>query len=498
MKREQWGSRAGFILAAVGSAVGLGNIWRFPYMTYENGGGAFLIAYFFAMLTAGIPFMIMEFSLGSKLKGAAPKVFSKLNIKLEWLGWFQVAILCVIGVYYIAVLGWTISYFKFAFAQEWGQATKDFFFGDYLQLAGGPSELGSVQWHIALPVALAWVVSFTAVFRGVKSGIEKASKIMMPILFCMVLALIGRILFLDGALNGINFMFKPDFSRLLDFNVWAAAYGQIFYTLSIGFSIMLAYSSYLPKESDINNNAFMTVFLNCGFSLLAGIMIFGALGYMANMQGKEVTDVAGAGVGLAFVTIPAVINLLPAPYILGPLFFMTLMIAGMSSHISIIEAIVASLIDKFNWTRKFTATLVCITGFMVSLLFTTNGGLFLLDVVDNFVNHFGILPSCFAEVVIVGWLFKGTIVKDIVSYTNNRSEFKVNNWFKTCIRYVTPVVLGYIIISDVTNTLTNGYDSYSRSDLLSHGWGVIGAMLVISILINIFTKPAAYVHSEEA
>ncbi|MGS0730814.1 sodium-dependent transporter, partial [Shewanella sp. 0m-11] len=170
--------------------------------------------------------------------------------------------------------------------------------------------------------------------------------------------------FLPGAMEGLNYLFKPDFSMILDANVWSAAYGQIFFSLSVGFAIMLAYSSYLPKKSDINNNAFMTVLINCGFSTLSGIMIFAVLGYMAQEQAKPITDVVSSGVGLAFVTIPAAINILPIPYILGPLFFLALVVAGISSHISIIEAVVSAVIDKLAISRKKAALLVCGTGFV--------------------------------------------------------------------------------------------------------------------------------------
>lgn len=186
---------------------------------------------------------------------------------------------------------------------------------------------------------------------------------MMPILFIMVLILIARMIFLPGALDGVNYMFQPDFSKIWDVKVWAAAYGQIFFTLSIGFAIMLAYSSYLPEKSDITNNAFMTVLINCGFSVLAGIMIFSVLGYMAQEQGKPLTEVVSAGVGLAFVTLPAAINLLPIPYILGPLFFLALVVAGLSSHISIMEAVTSALIDKLGWSRKKAANIVIGIGF---------------------------------------------------------------------------------------------------------------------------------------
>ncbi|CAH0533275.1 hypothetical protein VST7929_01139 [Vibrio stylophorae] len=488
MKREQWGSRVGFVLAAVGSAIGLGNIWRFPYMAYENGGGAFFLPYLIAMITAGIPFIIMEFALGKKLKGSAPRVFSSIHPKLEWLGWFQVCIAAVIAVYYVAIIGWAFSYFSFSFTQSWGDATKDFFFGEYLKLGGSPLELGQIQWHIVGAVALAWLVSFFAIFGGVKAGIERASKIMMPVLFVMVVVLIARVIFLDGAMTGLNYMFKPDFSRLSDWNIWSAAYGQIFFTLSIGFAIMLAYSSYLPEKSDVTNNAIMTVLINCGFSIMAGIMIFAVLGYMAQEQQVAVTEVVSSGVGLAFITIPKAINFLPIPYILGPLFFLALAIAGLSSHISILEAVNSAIIDKTGWSRKVTSAIVCGTGLVVSLAFTTNGGLFLLDVVDYFVNNIGILTSCLIELIIIGWFFN---LKGLRDYINKTSEFKVGALFVNCIRYITSGALLVVVIMQYYTALTTNYEGYPTKALFFAGWCVVGAMIVVAVAINLFTKPAA-------
>ncbi|MGO2508225.1 MAG: sodium-dependent transporter [Vibrio hibernica] len=483
MKREQWGSRTGFVLAAVGSAIGLGNIWRFPYMAYENGGGAFFIPYLFAMLTAGIPFMILEFTMGHKFRGAAPKTLSKINSKFEWLGWFQVMIAAVIGVYYIAIIGWSISYVGLAVNQGWGTDPNAYFFGEYLQLGSdnSPSKLGSIQWHIAIPMIVAWGITFSAIFSGIKGGIERAGKIMMPVLFIMVIALIGRMIFLPGALDGLNYLFEPDFSKLTDPTVWAAAYGQIFFTLSVGFAIMLAYSSYLPEKSDISNNALMTVLINCGFSIVAGILIFSVLGYMAQEQGKALTDVVSAGVGLAFVTIPAAINLLPAPYILGPLFFLALVVAGLSSHISIIEAVTSAFIDKLKWSRKKAASIVCGVGLLVSLSFATNGGLLLLDLVDFFINNIALLASCLIELLLVGWLFK---LADIREYANKISEVTIGVWFDLCIRFLSPIMIAIILANKIITTVTDGYGGYEISDLLTLGWGLIGAMLVIAIIIN--------------
>ncbi|NLS11497.1 sodium-dependent transporter [Vibrio sp. SM6] len=492
MKREQWGSRAGFILAAVGSAIGLGNIWRFPYMAYENGGGAFFIPYIFAMLTAGIPFMILEFSLGKKYRGSAPVTLAKIHKKFEWLGWFQVGVAAIIAVYYVAVIGWSISYLGMSFTQSWGTDTNAFFFSEYLKLGdNSPTNLGNIQWNIAFTVLIAWAITYAAVAGGVKAGIERASKIMMPILFIMVLILIGRMVFLPGALDGVNYMFKPDFSKIMDVKVWAAAYGQIFFTLSIGFAIMLAYSSYLPEKSDVTNNAFMTVLINCGFSMMAGIMIFSVLGYMAQEQGVAITEVVSAGVGLAFVTLPAAINLMPAPYILGPLFFFALTVAGLSSLISIIEAVTSAVIDKFQWSRRKAANLVVGVSAVVSLAFTTNGGLLLLDLIDHFANNIGIIFGGLVEIVLVVWLMKQ--VGQVREYVNKVSDFSVGTWFEICLRFVTPLMLAVILATKLYEMFTVGYGGYD----LTLGWVVMGVITVIAVAINLSSRRKAETQSPQ-
>lgn len=472
-------------MAAVGSAIGLGNIWRFPYMAYDNGGGAFFIPYLFAMITAGIPFMILEFSMGQKYRGSAPITLSRIHSKFEWLGWFQVGIAAVIGVYYIAVIGWAISYFGLSFTQSWRTDTNAYFFSEYLKLGdNSPTNLGSLQWKIVIAMTIGWAVTYAAIVHGVKSGIERASKIMMPVLFLMVLILIARMIVLPGALDGVNYMFKPDFSKIWDVKVWAAAYGQIFFTLSIGFAIMLAYSSYLPEKSDITNNAFMTVLINCGFSILAGIMIFSVLGYMAQEQGKPLTEVVSAGVGLAFVTIPAAINLLPIPYILGPLFFLALAVAGFSSHISILEAVTSAFIDKLDWSRKKAANIVIGVSFVVSMAFATNGGLLLLDLVDHFANNIGIMTSCLVEITLMTWLMK---ISDVRKYVNSISDFSVGVWFDICLRFITPVILAIIVITKIQTLLTEGYGGYN----LTLGWVMIAVLFAAGVVVNLSSRKEA-------
>jgi NSS family neurotransmitter:Na+ symporter len=272
----------------------------------------------------------------------------------------------------------------------------------------------------------------------------------------------------------------------MDMKVWAAAYGQIFFTLSIGFAIMLAYSSYLPEKSDINNNAFMTVLINCGFSILAGVMIFSVLGYMAAEQGKPLTEVVSAGVGLAFVTLPAAINLLPAPYILGPLFFLALVVAGLSSQISIMEAVVSAIIDKLNWSRKKAATIVCGIGLVISMAFATDGGLLLLDLVDHFVNNVGIVTSCFIEILLMAWLVK---LADIREYVNKVSDFSIGAWFEICLRFITPLVLATIVYSKFSHLIAEGYGGYAKFELMTLGWGLVALLAIVGIIVNVVSKP---------
>ncbi|MFV0423298.1 sodium-dependent transporter [Oleidesulfovibrio sp.] len=493
-KREQWGSRVGFIMAAVGSAIGLGNIWRFPYVAYENGGGAFLIPYIFALLTAGIPFMILEFGMGQKYRSSAPRLFARLNPKWEWIGWLQVMVAAVIATYYIAVIGWTLNYVTFAFDQSWGEDTKAFFFGEFLGLTGGPTELGGVRWPIFAACLLAWVLTWVACVSGVKKGIERANKILIPTLFFLVLIFIARVLTLDGALDGVNYLFTPDFSKILDYKVWAAAYGQIFYSLSVGFAIMVAYSSYLPADEDVNNNATMTVFINCGFSLLAGVMIFSVLGNMALETGSSIKDVAGAGVGLAFVTIPKAINSLPAPTFFGTLFFLCLTMAGVSSHISIVEACVSSLIDKFGWGRRSTVSYFCLGGFAVTVMFTTGAGLYILDIVDHFINSQALLVGAFIEIILLSWVLN---LDDMRKHVNAVSDFSVDKVWKKCLKFVTVAVLGYSLLSNLHGDLTNGYGGYASKDLLFFGWSLLPLCIVIAFWIKNQESVERFVRVEE-
>ncbi len=478
-QQEQWGSRVGFILAAVGSAIGLGNIWRFPYMAFDNGGGAFLIPYFVALLTAGIPIIIMEFSLGHKMKGGGPLTFAKLNRKFEWIGWWQGLISFVIAVYYVAVIGWAINYILFSFTLAWSGEPVAFFTGQFLAMSDGPFHLGGIRWPILAAVVFSWLVSFVALYAGVKEGIERANKVFMPLLIVLLLVILVRGVTLPGAADGLELLFKPDFSQILNVSVWVVAYGQIFFTLSIAFAIMITYSSYLPEDSDIVNNGFMTALLNSGFSILAGIAIFSILGYMMHVQGGELPENL-SGVFLAFATIPAAINQLPTMSVLvGVLFFLALTFAGMSSFISINEVVVRSFVDKLDAPRKKVVVWYTVIAGLVSLIFTTGAGLYILDIVDYFINNFGVAVAGLVEVIVVGYLFR---LSDLRDHANATSDFKIGRWWDLMIKVVTPVILGLSVILNFVENFSANYGGYGTLEVLVFGWAVAALAVVIGFV----------------
>lgn len=489
-ERSQWGTRAGFVLAAIGSAIGLGNIWRFPAVAYENGGGAFFIPYLFALLTAGIPILILEFTMGHKYRGSAPLTYRRMNKKSEGIGWWAVLVAFVISTYYSVIIAWAISYSYFSLNLTWGTDTEGFLFNDYLHLAEVPGQFGGLVPGVFIPLIIVWILVLGILFRGVKRGIEIANRIMIPTLVVVFLIIVIRAITLPGALTGLNAFFEPDFSQILNSQVWIAAYAQIFFSLSIAFAIMITYSSYLPKKSDITNNAFITGFSNSGFELLAGIGVFSILGFMATQQGVAIDEVVAGGVGLAFVVFPAIINEFPAfNEFFGLLFFLSLVLAGLTSLISIIETYVSGLSDKFGISRAKSVLFGGGFAALLSIIFATKGGLHFLDATDYFINQFGVAAIGLVEVVLIAWILRklGTF-KD---HANEISDIRLGSWWTISLAIVTPVVLGYMMFDLLKQNFTRGFDTetgnyegYSDAFITWGGWSIVIGALVIGILMS--------------
>lgn len=475
MKREEWKSQLGFLLAAVGSAIGLGNIWRFSYMAYSNGGGAFLIPYIVALLTVGIPLLILEFGIGHERIGSAPLAYAKVKKGWEWLGWWAVVfVMFGIELYYTVIIGWCLNYFLLSFDLGWGSDPKSFFFGDFLSLSKGPSEVGSIRTSILFATAFIWFLNWVIVYRGVQRGVELANKIFMPLLFLLTAVLVFWSLSLDGAMEGIRAYLTPDFSKIAKPKVWIDAYSQIFFTLSLGFGIMIAYASYLPAKTNISRNAIMTAVLNCGYSLFAGFAVFSVLGYMALSEGKPVADVVEKSIGLAFVAYPKALGLMPGGALFGAIFFLCLVVAGLSSSVSIIEAFTSAYVDKFNVSRAKVVTTISVLGFLGSIVFTTRGGLFWLDIVDHFLTNYGLVVVGIFECILIGWLFNTDL---LLNHINKVSSIKFGRGWKYLIKFFVPIALGILLIGALYKEVRSPYEGYP--------WGAIIMLGVVWILSTV-------------
>lgn len=492
--RPQWKTKTGFILAAIGSAVGLGNIWRFSYLCYENGGGAFLVPYFIALFTVGIPLMILEFGLGHREKGSAPKSFNKVSPKWEWLGWWPVIfVMFGIVMYYSVIISWCFNYIFYSFKLSWGSDPNDFFFNKFLNISSGPGEIGGIMAPILFGLLIVWLFNWLIVFFGVEKGIERANKILMPVLFILTGVLVVWALNLPGAKIGIVKYLKPDFTILKNPKVWAAAFSQIFFTLSLGFGIMIAYSSYLPQKTDITRSAFIICISNCVYSLIAGLAVWGTLGYMANAKGVPIEDVVSKSIGLAFVTYPQAISLIPSfSKLFGILFFTILVFAGLSSSISILEAFTASIMDKFHFSRKQVVSVLCVFGFLGGVIFTTGAGLYWLDITDHFLTTYGLVIVGILECLVIGWYLKAEKIRE---HINKVSQVKLGKWWDFTVRILTPFILIIILISSLFQEFSVPYGNYPVAWLIIIGRDWLLATIIASIIIARYEWKTKYVHS---
>lgn len=480
-RRGAFSSRRVFILAAIGSAVGLGNIWRFPYVAYENGGGAFLLPYLVALLTTGIPFLLLDYAIGHRHRGSAPLSFARLRRGAEGLGWWQVGICFVIAVYYAAVLAWALRYTVFSLDQAWGADPESFFFGEFLQV-GDVAVSADVVPGVLVPLALVWLAVLLIMALGVQRGIGLTSLFLIPVLVLAFGALVVQALLLPGAGAGLDALFTPDWSALASASVWAAAFGQIFFSLSIGFGIMITYASYVGRREDMTGSGLVVGFSNSSFELLAGIGVFAALGFMAQANAVPVAEVASGGIGLAFIAFPTIISQAPGGAFLGVLFFGSLVIAGITSLVSVIEVVISAVRDKFE-TSRLTATLaVGVPAAMLSLvLFSTTSGIYVLDVVDHFVNQYGILVVALVSMLVVVWVVRA--LAGLGDHLNVHGRPRVGTGWRLLTSVVAPAGLALVLVLALRDELAAPYEDYPSWLLLAFGWLLVVALPVVGFLL---------------
>lgn len=443
-ERSSFTNRVGFVLAAAGSAVGLGNIWRFPYLAAKYGGGIFLLVYLILAVTFGFTLMVAEIALGRKTGLSAVGAYKALNKKYAFIGTISSLIPMIIFTYYCVIGGWVVKYFA-AF------------------LAGSKDVLNGTEYFntfIAEPVQpIIWLAVFllatsVIVMCGVEKGVEKASRIMMPVLVVLSIFIAGYSIFLPGAAEGLKYYLLPDFSQFSVKTVLAAM-GQLFYSMSLAMGIMITYGSYMKKEADIEKSVAQIEIFDTGIAFLAGLMVIPAV--FAFMG----PDAVGTGPSLMFVTLPQVFGNMQFGMAVGAVFFLLVLFAALTSAISLMETVVSIIQDKFHWKRIPTSIVVMLASFAVGAPISLGFGVLdwiqpigmsLLDFFD-FISNSVLMPV----VALLTCLFVGYVVKPktVIDEVKQSSKFGREKLFTVMVKYVAPIIIVAILISSLLSTFTD-------------------------------------------
>ncbi len=439
-ERGSFTGKLGFVLAAAGSAVGLGNIWRFPYLAAKYGGGIFLLVYLVLALTFGFALMTAEIAIGRKTGLSAIGAFRVLNKKYSFIGYLAAMVPMIILPYYSVIGGWVT---KYLFAYLSGQATAaagDDYFTGFISQVGEP-----ILWFCLFIGLTALVVLF-----GVEKGIEKVSKIMMPILVVLSIFIAGYSVCMPGAIEGVLYYITPDFSKFSATTVLAAM-GQLFYSMSLAMGIMITYGSYMKKEVNLNSSVKQIEIFDTGIAFLAGLMIIPAVFVFSG--GDEAA--LGKGPSLMFITLPKVFDSMAGGTFIGATFFLLVLFAALTSSISLMETVVSIFQDKLKWNRKVACIMVLIGSILVglpsSLGFGVWGhiqiiGLSFLDFFD-FISNSVLMPF----VALLTCIFVGYVLKPqpLIDEIKLSSAFKREKLFVVMIKYFAPICIVLILISSV-------------------------------------------------
>ena len=440
-KRSSFTGKIGFVLAAAGSAVGLGNIWRFPYLAAKYGGGVFLLVYILLAVTFGFSLMVAEIAIGRKTGKSAIGAFSSLDKRYSFVGVLAAAVPIIILPYYSVIGGWVLKYFAGFVSGSASEMAADGYFNNYIGTVTEP-----LVWFAIFLGATALIVLF-----GVEKGIEKVSKVMMPLLVALTLFIaIYTIITMDGAWAGVKYYLMPDFSNFSIMTV-VAAMGQLFYSMSLAMGIMITFGSYMKKDISIEKSTRQIEIFDTGIAFLAGLMIIPAV--FAFSGGDQ--SALGQGPGLMFVTLPKVFEVMPGGTVIGAIFFLMVILAALTSSISLMETIVSIVMDKFKLGRRVSCGIVLgisvLIGVPASLGYSAWSnvkilGMQFLDFFDFISNNIMMPIVAFATCLFVTFVTKP---KGVIEEVELDNKFKQKKLFSVVIRFVAPICILAILISSI-------------------------------------------------
>nr|6M0Z_A Chain A, Sodium-dependent dopamine transporter [Drosophila melanogaster]6M3Z_A Chain A, Sodium-dependent dopamine transporter [Drosophila melanogaster] len=511
-ERETWSGKVDFLLSVIGFAVDLANVWRFPYLCYKNGGGAFLVPYGIMLAVGGIPLFYMELALGQHNRKGAITCWGRLVPLFKGIGYAVVLIAFYVGFYYNVIIAWSLRFFFASFTNSlpwtscnniWNtpncrpfeghvegfQSAASEYFNRYileLNRSEGIHDLGAIKWDMALCLLIVYLICYFSLWKGIStSGKVVWFTALFP--YAVLLILLIRGLTLPGSFLGIQYYLTPNFSAIYKAEVWVDAATQVFFSLGPGFGVLLAYASYNKYHNNVYKDALLTSFINSATSFIAGFVIFSVLGYMAHTLGVRIEDVATEGPGLVFVVYPAAIATMPASTFWALIFFMMLATLGLDSSFGGMEAIITALSDEFPKIKRnrelFVAGLFSLY-FVVGLASCTQGGFYFLHLLDRYAAGYSILVAVFFEAIAVSWIY-GTNrfsedIRDMIGFPPGR-------YWQVCWRFVAPIFLLFITVYGLI-----GYEPLTYADYVypswanALGWCIAGSSVVMIPAVAIF------------
>uniref|UniRef100_A0A8D0DJW5 Transporter n=1 Tax=Salvator merianae TaxID=96440 RepID=A0A8D0DJW5_SALMN len=490
-ERETWTRQMDFIMSCVGFAVGLGNVWRFPYLCYKNGGGVFLIPYLLIALIGGIPIFFLEISLGQFMKAGSVNVWNIAPL-FKGLGFASMVIVFYCNTYYIMVLAWGFYYLVKSFAatlpwstcgNPWnspecveifrhedcangtanGNLTCDelsdkrspvieFWENKVLCLSKGLEFPGAINWEVTLCLLACWILVYFCVWKGVKST-GKIVYFTATFPYVVLIILLIRGVMLPGAQDGIIYYLKPDWSKLASPQVWIDAGTQIFFSYAIGLGALTALGSYNRFNNNCYKDAIVLALINSGTSFFSGFVVFSILGFMAAEQGVDISKVAESGPGLAFIAYPRAVTLMPIAPLWAALFFFMLLLLGLDSQFVGVEGFITGILDffpttyTFRFQREVTVAICCAVCFFLELSMVTEGGMYVFQLFDYYsASGTTLLWQAFWECIVIAWVYGADRFMDDIACMIGYRPFP---WMKWCWMFLTPLVCLGIFLFNV-------------------------------------------------